>query len=241
MKEAKIKKLKVISIIIVAILIVLYGSFYFYTLDYYRADDIAIHTVNENPKSIITSKSITTFYPTKSNKEEIGIIFYPGGKVEAVSYAPLLKKLSDNGFMCVLAEMPFNLAVFNINIADSIIDKFPEIDYWFIAGHSLGGAMSSSYVKGNSERLSGLILLGAYPINGEDIATLAIYGSEDNGLDISKLSNTGNTIRIQGGNHAYFGNYGEQHGDGAASITREEQQSLTVKEITKFIENHIYP
>ena len=30
---------------------------------------------------------------------------------------------------------------------------------------------------------------------------------------------------IEGGNHAYYGNYGEQANDGQADITRENQQA----------------
>lgn len=34
---------------------------------------------------------------------------------------------------------------------------------------------------------------------------------------------------IEGGNHAQFGNYGEQKGDGAALISAEEQQQQAVQ------------
>ena len=36
---------------------------------------------------------------------------------------------------------------------------------------------------------------------------------------------------LEGGNHAYFGDYGEQSGDGKANITPDEQ----IKETTKYI------
>jgi len=44
-----------------------------------------------------------------------------------------------------------------------------------------------------------------------------------------------NEIIIPGGCHAYFGNYGEQEGDGIPEISRRQQQDITVKEITDFI------
>ena len=31
-------------------------------------------------------------------------------------------------------------------------------------------------------------------------------------------------VEVQGGNHAFFGDYGEQGGDGVATITREQAQ-----------------
>ena len=80
-----------------------------------------------------------------------------------------------------------------------------------------------------------MILLGAYPINDADVPTLAIYGSEDVMLDLTKLENTENKFKISGGNHAYSGNYGEQKGDGQASISREEQQAITVEKMMEFI------
>jgi len=166
---------------------------------------------------------------------ETGLIFYPGGKVEAAAYYPLLDKLSKNGITCVLLKMPFNLAVFDIDAADKVYESLPDIENWYISGHSLGGAMASSYIEGNSDKLNGLILLGAYPINNEQLVTLAIYGSEDLGLDKSKLSSMKNVFEIIGGNHAYFGNYGEQKGDGKATISRDEQQKITVDEIIEFI------
>lgn len=43
-------------------------------------------------------------------------------------------------------------------------------------------------------------------------------------------------ICIAGGNHAWFGNYGEQAGDGTASISREEQQEQTVMAVLEMVQ-----
>ena len=40
---------------------------------------------------------------------------------------------------------------------------------------------------------------------------------------------------IEGGNHAQFGNYGEQEGDSAATVSRQEQQEQTVSAILEMI------
>ena len=42
-------------------------------------------------------------------------------------------------------------------------------------------------------------------------------------------------FEIEGGCHAYFGMYGEQKGDGTATITAEEQILKTAEYISKFI------
>ena len=167
-----------------------------------------------------------------------GLIFYPGGKVEAAAYAPLLQKLAQHGITCVLLEMPFHLAVLDTSAADRAFAQLPQVKRWYIGGHSLGGAMAGSYAGAHADKLEGLILLGAYSAAAipEDLSTLAIYGSEDRVLDRSKLPVSPNTLlEIAGGNHAYFGDYGEQKGDGTAAISREEQQRQTAEAIVKFM------
>ena len=42
---------------------------------------------------------------------------------------------------------------------------------------------------------------------------------------------------IDGGNHAQFGCYGIQQGDGKASVSPEYQRKVTVEEISEFIQN----
>lgn len=231
------KKIRISIFIILIVMIILIGGFYIYTLDYYRADNEAIQVISTGSKDLEISDNITIFYPSEQIDTDSALIFYPGGKVEATAYAPLLSKLSSSGITAILVKMPFNLAVFDINAADDILSKLPEIKNWYIAGHSLGGAMASSYIEKNEEKFQGLILLGAYPVNESNIPTLAIYGSNDLGLDKSKLKSVENKLEIIGGNHSYYGNYGEQKGDGVATITREEQQAKTVEVILEFI-NH---
>ncbi|MNE63689.1 Alpha/beta hydrolase family protein [compost metagenome] len=175
------------------------------------------------------------FHPDTENNREIGFIFYPGGKVEESAYSLLLRELSQHGITCVLVQMPFKLAVFDIDAADRVYAELPDIKTWIIGGHSLGGAMASSYANDNSDKIDGLVLLGAYPVENNAMPTLAIYGSEDLVLDKTKLASTQNQYEIEGGNHAYFGNYGEQKGDGTATITRQQQQQITVEKAAAFI------
>lgn len=233
MKVKYKKRIKIAVLITAAILIILVGGFYVYSLDYYRTSDYVTQTPDK--ENIEKQGNMTVFYPDNETDTKTGLIFYPGGKVEASAYSPLLEKLSQNGITCILIKMPLNLAVFNINAANKVYDEFPDIESWYLSGHSLGGAMASSYVGKNSDKLDGLILLGAYPINDSEIDTLVIYGSEDEGLDLTKLEGTNNKLEIAGGNHAYFGDYGEQEGDGTATITRAEQQEITVDAISEFI------
>ena len=235
MKEKKRNKLKITLISILAFLVVLIGGFYIYTIYYYSADSTAVTALAATDLTIKTQGNDIIFYPKKDKDLNTALIFYPGGKVEDTAYAPLLSQLAREGLTCVVVKMPFNLAVFSINAADQVYALLPEIKHWYIGGHSLGGVMASSYVWKNSTKLSGLVLLGAYPINSSSLPTLVVYGSEDKNLDKSKLAGVKNVVEIMGGNHANVGNYGVQFGDGKATITREDQQAQTVTAIMNFI------
>ncbi len=171
--------------------------------------------------------------------EDTALIFYPGGKVEYTSYLPLLHRLAESGTDCFLVHMPANLAVFGAGRAERI-QKDYDYAHWTIGGHSLGGAMAADYAAEHGADLDGLVLLAAYPVSQVSVPTLVLYGSEDRVLNQEKLREgmeylpEDTKIRvIEGGNHAQFGDYGIQKGDGKASISREEQIEITAEEIEK--------
>ena len=102
--------------------------------------------------------------------------------MEYISYIPLMDALARKGIMCVLLKMPFNLAVLDVNAADGIQKEYPEIEEWYIGGHSLGGSMAASYLATHVEDYEGLILLGSYStadLSDTDLAVLSVFGSED--------------------------------------------------------------
>ena len=173
------------------------------------------------------------------------MIFYPGGKVEYTAYIPLMKTCASNGILCVLVEMPLNLAVLDIDAAEGIQEKYPEIINWYMAGHSLGGSMAASYIGKNVDMYDGLILLGAYStedLKDTELKVLSIYGSEDKVMKrdnyIENMKNMPTDFAeeiLQGGNHAGFGMYGAQEGDGKATISNEKQILMTADIIHEFI------
>lgn len=234
-KSSKKKTISRIIIGVIAVLLVLTGAFYIYTLDYYKAQNIAKEVMAKNSHNTVKYDDMLMFNPTVENKDKAAVIFYPGGKVENIAYIPLMEKLSQKGVTAVLLKMPFNLAFFKINAADDVYKKLPNIKKWYIAGHSLGGAMASIYAAKNENKINGLILLGAYPASNTKVRTIAIYGSNDKVVNRKKLNKVKNKIEIAGGNHAGFGNYGKQKGDGKAAITSDSQQNQTVEAIMKFM------
>ena len=90
-----------------------------------------------------------------------GMIFYPGGLVDHRAYAPLMQVLCDRGVLCLLCDMPLDLAVLDMKAADGLQAQYPQVEKWLIGGHSLGGAMAASYVSDHAAEYDGLVLLGA--------------------------------------------------------------------------------
>ena len=226
------KKWLIAGEIVLLILTILAGAFFWYVSDYYRAEAVALAVmgqdsgISQQDGLIILSPS----YPT-----DTAIIFYPGAKVEAEAYLPLLDQIRQTGVTCMLVHMPFRMAIFDADAAEEVIARFPEIQHWYIAGHSMGGAMASKFASDHPDLVDGLILMGAY-IYGDypEENTLTIYGSLNQSVE-DHIDYTENIVEIQGGNHAQFGNYGPQKGDPPATISAEEQQRQTVEAIAAFL------
>lgn len=226
------KKLTVTILLILSLCIIGFGL---YVQDYYHADDKALAVLQHT--GVTQEHGVTTLTPETTS--DIGIIFYPGAKVESIAYLPILEKLQHLGYYCYLVDMPFRMAIFHSNAAQDVMKQHPNIKHWYIAGHSMGGAMASSYYAKHQDTLDGLILLGAY-IYGDvsDQDALTIYGSFNQSVE-DKIDYTQNIVEIEGGNHAQFGNYGKQKGDVDATISADEQQTQAVNAIHTFIQSRL--
>lgn len=169
-----------------------------------------------------------------------GFIIYPGGRVDYRSYAPAARAIAEQGYLAVIVPMPFNLAVFGSGRASGVMEAHPEITRWAIGGHSLGGAMGAKFAYDNPDAVEGLGLWAAYPAGNNSLAdrslTVASVSASNDGLatpdkiqaSVPLLPPSTRWLEIQGGNHAGFGYYGPQNGDGQATITREDQQAQAV-------------
>lgn len=222
------KKWLIAGEIVLLILTILAGAFFWYVSDYYRAEAVALAVMGQD-SGISQQDGLTILSP--SYPTDTAIIFYPGAKVEAEAYLPLLDQIRQTGVTCMLVHMPFRMAIFDADAAEEVIARFPEIQHWYIAGHSMGGAMASKFASDHPDLVDGLILMGAY-IYGDypEENTLTIYGSLNQSVE-DHIDYTENIVEIQGGNHAQFGNYGPQKGDPPATISAEEQQRQTVEAI----------
>ena len=171
---------------------------------------------------------------------DTGLIFYPGGLVDARAYAPAAQQIAEAGYLVVIVPMPFKLAFFDAGRASDVMQAYPSVKRWAIGGHSLGGAMAAQFAYQHPDQVAGLALWAAYPaannsLADRSLAVVSIYGTRDGlatggKIDASRalLPATTRFVAIEGGNHAQFGWYGKQSGDNDATITREAQQTQVV-------------
>lgn len=173
------------------------------------------------------------------------LVFYPGAKVACKAYAPLMLRLAETGFDCFLADMPFNFAIFGSNMADRFLSAY-SYDRWIMVGHSMGGLVACQYAEKHPEQIDGIVLLASYPTAkmDEHIGLISVYGTEDGCLNRNEYEKgkalwpqNARELVIDGGNHAQFGDYGAQKGDGTALLPADEQLKLTVDSITDLFLN----
>ncbi|PSL40479.1 alpha/beta hydrolase family protein [Planomicrobium soli] len=201
-------------------------------------EEVDISAINTEEEGLL-------FQPEKGNGK--GVILYQGAKVQVESYAYLAEKLSEQGFLVVIPKMPLNFGILGVNNADLAIENHPEIQHWFIGGHSLGGVAAAMYAQKHQEELSGLYFLGSYPasdFSSGSFPMLSIF-AENDGLSTTEkieenrrlFSSESRFVEISGGNHAQFGLYGKQKGDNAAEISPLEQQNQVVEALGTWL-NH---
>lgn len=242
------KKRIIWAVAILAVLALLIGGRSVYVNSCYRADTDAIAAFNIEGGRYIDQRQGDNYESFIPDDPIAGLIFYPGGMVEPESYFPLMRAMAKQGVLCVLIDMPFDLAVFDVNAANGVIEQFPQVDRWYMGGHSLGGAMAASYVSKNEDYFRGLVLLAAYStadLSDSDLHVISLYGSEDGVLNMEKYEKYRSNLPedtaediIDGGCHAYFGMYGEQRGDGEAKITNEEQILYTAEAVYGMVAEH---
>lgn len=234
---------KRIALLAAALLLVI-AACAVYLCDFYPADMEAVEAFAASGTAVmrVAENGNILWEPEHASA---GFIFYPGGKVEHTAYIPLMSALAAEDILCVLVEMPFHLAVFDVDAADGIQEEYPQIENWHIGGHSLGGSMAASYLSECADSFDGLVLLGSYStadLSETELHVLSVYGSEDMVMNREKYQQNKQNLpadfqelMIDGGCHAYFGMYGAQKGDGTPEITNEAQIILTAQAVADAI------
>jgi dienelactone hydrolase len=232
------RRYKILIAVLVAILVIFSGFVVWAETPpppMQQAYDAAKSDVNVT----VSQRQWLVFEP-KAINYTTGFIFYPGGRVNYLAYAPYAHAIASEGYLVIIVPMPLNLAVFGVNSANEVITAYPNIVSWAIGGHSLGGTMAAQYIHDNPNKVEGLALWASYPPSGVNLSTfniiaVTIHGTNDGLVKTQQIDDSlkqlpPDTIRVEikGGNHAQFGWYGAQSGDNPATISRMQQQDLTV-------------
>lgn len=237
------KRFKKRWIVLILSLFLIFSAGLYYLFDTYPATSV-VHS----PDVSVTydDDKVLVLKPINVENTDIGIVFYQGGKVDEKAYIELFAPLVERGITVYIPAMPFELAVFNYNKADKVFSNYTH-DAWYVGGHSLGGSMIASYTSKHQDKIDGLFLLAAYSTS--DLSdykgdVISIYGDKDRVLNMKSFEKNMNHLPensvveiLEGANHAQFGTYGFQKGDGQASITPQQQQEIVRDLIYSMIES----
>lgn len=241
------KTLKRILLAILAVLLLAVAGFVIWGLTPLGPGQAAQQVLVSDDQVTVTNADWLAFAPA-GTAPGTGLILYPGARVDYRSYAPLARLIAQEGYLVVITPMPLSLAVFSPDAAGAVIAAHSEITNWVIGGHSMGGAMAAQYAYDHPGAFDGLLLLAAYPPESADLRTFvlrvcSITASNDGVLDQETFNATRamlpldtRFVTIGGGNHAGFGDYGDQPGDGQATISPEDQWHLVVRYVLECLE-----
>ncbi|MTH55665.1 alpha/beta hydrolase [Bacillus mangrovi] len=238
------KWIRIIAVLFAAALVVLAAAGFVWSRFTYKPSSLQKELVTVQASE---ENDSLFFQPAERSEAAIGVIIYPGAKVEPEAYSYLGQELAERGIAAAIPKMPFHFAIFGANKAEAVIAAHPEIKKWYIGGHSLGGVAAAGFAGKNQDQISGIFFLASYPAESDNLANtdldvLSIYGTKDGltslkDIEDSKayLPDDARFAEIQGGNHAQFGLYGKQKGDNGPSLPAKEQQDVVVDELEKWI------
>ena len=193
------------------------------------AEPEPLAAVEADDRIVITDDSAAFILEPASGATDVGLVFIPGGKVEAQAYAAKLSGLvAEEGVTVVITKPWLNLAFFDLRPLDAFTGLVPDVDTWIVGGHSLGGVRSCMLAT----QADALALFASYcstDLAESGLPVASISGSED-GLSTPDDIQAGKPMlpsdavfsEIEGASHSSFGDYGLQAGDGTPDISDDE-------------------
>lgn len=190
------------------------------------------------PLVITQSRNVLEMRPAASEPTR-GLVFFQGALIDPRAYAKILEPIAEAGYLVAILKAPFDLAIADIGGVGSVLDAHPEVEWWAIGGHSLGGVAAATFAAGSPRTTPALVLWASYPYSSlatvDGITALSVSGTADGlttpaDVEASKADLPPDTtyVAVEGAIHSYFGDYGEQRGDGTPTISREEAQQQIV-------------
>ncbi|WP_053732599.1 alpha/beta hydrolase [Nocardia sp. NRRL S-836] len=166
-----------------------------------------------------------------------GLVFHPGARIDYRAYVPVLRRVAAQGFLVVVVREPLNIALLGGGTA-GVRAAHPEVPGWAVGGHSLGGVAAGRDVLADPS-VRGLVLWASYPVDDLSgrggLTAWSISGERDGFTTPRDIAGSRRLLPadtrfevVPGAVHAYFGDYGEQPGDGVPTVPRAEAQDRIV-------------
>lgn len=193
----------------------------------------------------VTETNATVTMSPEGSATAKGLVFYPGARVDARAYQDVLAPVVGAGYRVVILKEPLGLSLLDGNQARGAIGDNPDITTWAVGGHSLGGVSASSFALHNAD-IKGLVLYASYPVESlrgrTGLSILSVSGSSDGlstpaKIDASRQLLPADTefAAVRGGVHAFFGDYGNQPGDGEPGVSRQAAQQQIAAATVAFL------
>lgn len=234
------KKYQKITLVVFTVLLLFAAGIFFLKSASYPPNKTAESLARQTP-------SEQDFYLFPADVPVKGsFIFYPGALVSPESYSIWASTVAQAGYDVYILRLPLDLAVLAPDEGEKVLAQKPKQPI-FVGGHSLGGVMASRFA--NQHDIAGVIFLASYPDEKgaiQKLPVLSITGTEDHVLDKETykkaqalLPKETEYVSIEGGNHAGFGSYGKQKGDGKAAISNQQQQKEVADTIIRWLDQQI--
>ncbi len=192
------------------------------TLEVYRDDRVSLQSMG----------GVIVMEPTTDSSGH-GILYFPGAKVDPYSYLYPLSEVSASGVTVIIMEPLMNMALFDQRTLATLTQAAPHVTSWTLAGHSLGGVRACMLAE--DPAVTHLVLFASFCANDLTQASLdvvMVLGDKDGLIDEAQVMDSTALLpsgryvvqTIPGANHAAFGTYGPQPGDGVATVTRQQMR-----------------
>ena len=158
------------------------------------------------------------------------LLFFPGARVNPHAYATTFADtVAATGLSVTIVRPWWNLAITDPRDLTDFQD-LSDAEFTGVGGHSMGGVKACDLAA--EHELQRLVLMASYcatDLSGGSLDVLSLSGSNDLLVDPvavddarQLLPDTTREVNLEGLNHASFGDYGPQTGDGEAGVSRAE-------------------
>lgn len=241
------KILKIVLLVLVASLVLGAAGFLIWAETPSQPQAAALTALQSDAQVTVTETDQYITFAPANGTATTGFIFYPGGRVDYRSYAPILHQIAAEGYLVALVPVRLNLAFFDLQAGAPVLRDFPQIQTWVVGGHSLGGVAASIFAP-QAPEVKGLVFWASYPaddkLKNSSLKILSISGTLDglatpDKIEASRANLPAETrfVPIQGGNHAQFGAYGPQPGDNPATLSPADQWQQTTAAVVQFLQS----